>query len=155
MARIVVRNALFLGRRKVSTLTIPWATYTEPEIAHVGLHEKDARSHGIPHRVFMQKLDDVDRAILDSEDEGFVKILTPPKSDAILGATIVSAHASEMISEITVAMVAGVGLGAISNTIHPYPTQAEAIKKIGDAYLRSRLTPLVQTMLKKWLAWTG
>ena len=153
MARIVIQNSLFMGRAKASSLIMPWCTYTDPEIAHVGLYEHEAKERGIPYRTFTQELDDVDRAILDGEDDGFVKVLVTPKGDKILGATIVAAHAGEMISEITLAMVGGLGLGAIARTIHPYPTQAEAIKKVGDAYNRTRLTPFVKWLFGKWLSW--
>ena len=154
MARIVIQNSLFMGRAKASSLIMPWCTYTDPEIAHVGLYEHKAKERGIPYRTFTQELDDVDRAILDGEDDGFVKVLVTPKGDKILGATIVAAHAGEMISEITLAMVGGLGLSAIARTIHPYPTQAEAIKKVGDAYNRTRLTPWLKALFGKWLAWT-
>ncbi len=154
MARIVVQNALFKGRAKASALTIPWCTYTDPEIAHVGLYENEARQRGIALRTFTQELSDVDRAVLDGEDEGFVKVLVSSRGDKILGATIVAAHAGDLISELTLAMVGGLGLRTIARTIHPYPTQAEAIKKVGDAYNRSRLTPAVQWLFTKWLAWS-
>jgi pyruvate/2-oxoglutarate dehydrogenase complex dihydrolipoamide dehydrogenase (E3) component len=154
MARIVIRNALFKGRAKASALTIPWCTYTAPEIAHVGLYEHEAKERGIAFRTFTQELGDVDRAVLDGEDEGFVKVLIGPKGDKILGATIVAAHAGDMISELTLAMVGRLGLGTIANTIHPYPTQAEAIKKLGDAYNRTRLTPTVKLLFDKWLSWS-
>ena len=153
-ARIVIRNALFLGRAKASALTIPWCTYTDPEIAHVGLYEKDAAQRGIAIQTFMQPLSEVDRAILDGEDDGFVKIYVKQGTDKILGATIVAAHAGDMISEITVAIVGGLGLKSIADTIHPYPTQAEAIRKVGDLYNRNRLTPFVKSLFQKWLAWT-
>jgi pyruvate/2-oxoglutarate dehydrogenase complex dihydrolipoamide dehydrogenase (E3) component len=154
MARIVLQNALFKGRAKASALTIPWCTYTDPEIAHVGLSENEAKERGIAFRIFTQELADVDRAILDGEDEGFVKVLVSPKGDKILGATIVAVHAGDMISELTLAMVGGLGLRTIAKTIHPYPTQAEAIKKVGDAYNRTRLTPTVKWLFGKWLAWS-
>ncbi len=154
MARIVIQNALFLGRKKASALTIPWATYTDPEIAHVGLYEKDAAEQGIRIDTYLRKLDDVDRAVAEGETEGFVKILTKKGNDEIVGATIVASHAGDMISEITLAMVGGVGLGTIAGVIHPYPTQAEAIKQAADAYNRTRLTPTVKALFKKWLAWT-
>ena len=154
MARIVIRNALFKGRSKVSALTIPWCTYTDPEIAHVGLYEHDAKEKGIAHRVFTQELSRVDRAVLDGEDAGFVKLVVHPKKDTILGATIVAAHAGEMISEVTLAMVGGLGLSTLADTIHPYPTQAEALKKVADAYARTRLTPTVKWLFDKWLAWS-
>lgn len=155
MARIVIQNALFLGRKKASSLVIPWCTYTDPEIAHVGMYEREAKEKGIPVRTFTQKLKEVDRAILDGEDGGFVKVHVRDGTDQILGATLVARHAGEMLSEITLAMTGGLGLGSISRTIHPYPTQAESIKKLGDAYNRSRLTPRVKWILEKWIRWTA
>jgi pyruvate/2-oxoglutarate dehydrogenase complex dihydrolipoamide dehydrogenase (E3) component len=154
MARIVIQNALFKGRARASALTVPWCTYTDPEVAHVGLYEHEARERGIAFRTFTQELTDVDRAVLDGEDEGFVKVLVTPRGDTILGATIVAAHAGDLISELTLAMVGRLGLGTIARTIHPYPTQAEAIKKVGDAYNRARLTPIVKWLFGKWLAWS-
>ena len=154
MARIVIQNALFKGRAKASTLTVPWCTYTDPEIAHVGSYEHEAKERGIAYRVFTQELNRVDRAVLDGEDEGFVKVLVHPKRDTILGATIVAAHAGDLISEITLAMVGKLGLDTIAKTIHPYPTQAEAIKKVADAYNRTRLTSTVKWLFDKWLAWS-
>jgi pyruvate/2-oxoglutarate dehydrogenase complex dihydrolipoamide dehydrogenase (E3) component len=154
MARIVIQNALFKGRARASDLVIPWCTYTDPEVAHVGLYEHEARERGIAFRTFTQELHDVDRAVLDGEDEGFVKVLVEARGDRILGATIVAAHAGEMISELTLAMVGRLGLRTIASTIHPYPTQAEAIKKLGDAYNRTRLTPTVKWLFEKWLSWT-
>lgn len=153
-ARIVIQNTLFGGHKKLSALTIPWCTYTDPEIAHVGLYERDAQQRGIALDTFMVQLRDVDRAIADGEDEGFVKVHVKKGTGQILGATIVASHAGEMISEITLAMVGKLGLGTVANTIHPYPTQAEAIRKVGDAYNRTRLTPLVKKVFNKWLAWT-
>ena len=154
MARIVIQNALFKGRARASALTIPWCTYTDPEIAHVGLYEEEAKERGIRFRIFMQELGEVDRAVLDGETEGFVKILVGPRGDKILGATVVATHAGDMISQLTLAMVGRLGLGTISRTIYPYPTQAEAIKKVGDAYNRTRLTPAVKWLFEKWLSWS-
>jgi pyruvate/2-oxoglutarate dehydrogenase complex dihydrolipoamide dehydrogenase (E3) component len=94
----------------------------------------------------------VDRAILDGEDVGFGRVLVRKGTDKILGATIVAAHAGDIISEITLAMTNGLGLGAVAKTIHPYPTQAEVVKRLGDAYNRTRLTPLIKTVMEKWLA---
>jgi pyruvate/2-oxoglutarate dehydrogenase complex dihydrolipoamide dehydrogenase (E3) component len=153
-ARIVIRNALFFGRSKVSDLVIPWCTYTDPEIAHVGLYEQEARDRGIEVDTFKQEFAHVDRAIAEGDDEGFVKIHVRKGTDQILGATIVAPHAGEMISELTVAMVGGVGLSKISTAIHPYPTQAEAIKKIADAYMRTKLTPTIKKWFSRWLSWT-
>ncbi|MBI4230222.1 MAG: mercuric reductase [Planctomycetes bacterium] len=154
MARIVIQNALFMGRARASALTLPWCTYTDPEIAHVGMYEKDARERALPVTTFVQELNDVDRAILDGEDHGFVKVHVRKGTDRILGATIVARHAGDMIRELTLAMVGGLGLGTIARTIHPYPTQAEAIKKVGDAYGRTRLTPFVKGLFQRWLSWT-
>jgi pyruvate/2-oxoglutarate dehydrogenase complex dihydrolipoamide dehydrogenase (E3) component len=102
---------------------------------------------------YVRKFKEVDRATLDGEDEGFVKLHTRKGSDEILGATIVARHAGEMISEISVAMAAKLGLGKLASVIHPYPTQAEAIRQCGDAYNRTRLTPLVNKWMTRWLAW--
>jgi len=154
MARIVIRNALFKGRAKVSALTIPWCTYTSPEIAHVGLYPDEAEEKGIAIDTYTQGLDQVDRAILDGETEGFVRVHVKKGTDQILGATIVAADAGDMISELTLAMTHGLGLKKIADTIHPYPTRADAIRKVGDLYNRSRLTPFVKSLFQKWLAWT-
>lgn len=153
-ARIVIQNALFKGSKRLSALTVPWCTYTDPEISHVGTYEKDAAKHGIPVDTFVRPLAEVDRAMLDDEDEGFVKIHVKKGTDKILGATIVAAHAGEMISELTLSLVAKVGLRTLSGVIHPYPTQAEAIKQAADAYNRARLTPFVKKLFGKWLSWT-
>jgi pyruvate/2-oxoglutarate dehydrogenase complex dihydrolipoamide dehydrogenase (E3) component len=152
-ARIVIRNALFLGRARASALTLPWCTYTDPEIARVGLDEREASERGIAIRTFVQELADVDRAAIDGETDGFVKIHVRAGTDKIVGATIVARHAGEMLPELTLAMQAGIGLGRIADVIHAYPTQAEAIRKLGDAYNRTRLTPLVKRVFAGWLAW--
>ena len=153
-ARIVIQNALFLGRARASGLIVPWCTYTDPEIAHVGLSERDAAERGIAIATFVQELDDVDRAVLDGETEGFVKVHVRKGTDTIVGATIVARHAGEMLPELTFAMTRRVGLGSIAGVIHPYPTQAEAIRKLGDAYNRTRLTPFVKALFERWLRWT-
>jgi pyruvate/2-oxoglutarate dehydrogenase complex dihydrolipoamide dehydrogenase (E3) component len=153
-ARIVIQNALFLGRAKASALTVPWCTYTDPEIAHVGMYEREAQAKGLPVRTFVQALGDVDRAVLDGEAEGFVKVLVRAGTDKILGATVVARHAGEMLPELTLAIGQGLGLGKIATTIHTYPTQAEAIRKLGDQYNRTRLTPFLKKAFQKWLTWT-
>lgn len=145
LARIAIQNALFPGpKAKESSLTVPWCTYTDPEVAHVGEYEGET---------FMVELADVDRAILDGETDGFVKVHVKPGGDRIVGATVVAAHAGDLISELSVAMRAGLGLGGLAKVIHPYPTQAEAIKRAADAYNRTKLTPLVKTLFAKWLSW--
>ena len=152
-ARIVIRNALFFGRDRASRLTIPWCIYTDPEIAHVGLSEAEAALRGIAIRTFTQEMSAVDRAVLDGETAGMAKVHVREGTDQIVGATIVAAHAGEIISELTLAIAAGIGLGRIAGVIHPYPTQAEAIKKIADAYNRTRLTPSRKRLLARLLAW--
>lgn len=151
-ARIVIKNTLFapfgLGRSKLSSLVMPWVTYTDPEIAHVGLYEDEAQAQGLNTNTIKIPFSKVDRALADGEPDGFLKILHPQGSDKILGATIVARHAGEMISEITTAMVTKQGLSALSGVIHPYPTQAEAIKKAADTYRRTLLTPRTQMFLK-------
>ncbi|MBI3798556.1 MAG: mercuric reductase [Deltaproteobacteria bacterium] len=153
-ARVVIQNALFFGRKKLSTLTIPWCTYTDPEIAHVGMYEHEAEKQGSDVTTFTIPRREVDRAIADGEEEGFVKIHVKKGTDQILGATIVARHAGEMLNELTLAMTAKIGLGTLSAVIHPYPTQAEAIRKAADAYNRTRLTPLVKKLFNSWLTWT-
>ena len=150
-ARIVVRNALFLGRQRMSALTIPWCTYTDPEIAHVGLYVKQARQQGIPVKTFTIPMHDVDRAIADSEEDGFVKIHVREGTDQILGATIVARHAGEMINSISLAMVTGIGLRALANVVHAYPTQGAAIRQAADAYMKTRLSPVMLALARRWL----
>jgi len=151
-ARIAVHNVLSLRRRRISTLTIPWCTYTDPEIAHVGLYVREARDRDIPVKTFTIPMHDVHRAIADGEETGFVKIHVKERTDRILGATIVARHAGEMINEITLAMVAGIGLRTLARVIHAYPTQAEAIKKAADAYVDSVRKPAVYSAVRRGAA---
>lgn len=146
LARAVLRNALFFGRAKASELVIPWATYTDPEVAHVGLTEDRAKEAGTDHGVIEIELTDNDRAVLDAEDEGFVKIVHDPKG-RVLGGTIVSAHAGEMIGELVAAVKNRTTLGDMSDVIHPYPTVADAIRRAGDQFNRTKLTPLAAKVL--------
>lgn len=156
-SRAVIQNALFsvgrIGRKKLSSLTIPWCTYTHPEVAHVGLYEREAQARGIAAQTFTQDFAHVDRAITDGDTEGFVKILADQKSGRILGATIVARNAGDLISEISVAMAGGVTLGTLAGVIHPYPTQADAIRKLGDQYNRTRVTPAVKHWMQRYLNW--
>lgn len=153
MARIVIQNALFKGRAKVGALNIPWATYTSPEVAHVGLYESQAKEKSVAVDTFTQPLAKVDRAIIDGEADGFVRVHVRQGTDQILGATVVAAHAGDLISELTLAMNGKLGLKKIGAAIHPYPTQAEAIRKLGDVYSRTRLTPFVKKLMGRWLSW--
>jgi pyruvate/2-oxoglutarate dehydrogenase complex dihydrolipoamide dehydrogenase (E3) component len=151
-ARVVVRNILmpfqFL-RQKMDYSVVPWCTYTDPEVAHVGLGEKEAQQKNVDYDLFVVQLQDVDRAVVESEEAGYAKILTAKRSGKILGATIVAPHAGDLLHEFVLAMKAGIGLGTIASTIHAYPTFAELARKAGDKYNRTRLTPTA----KKFFSW--
>ncbi len=149
-ARIVIQNALFFGRKRTSELVIPWCTYTSPEIAHVGMYADDARDLGVEVDTLTVPFSDVDRAVLDGEDEGFLRLHVKSGSDRIVGATLVAPHAGDMIGELCLAITAGIGLEKISATIHPYPTQAEIIKKAADQWRRTKLTPRVKRLFGLW-----
>ncbi|WP_123291333.1 mercuric reductase [Desulfosoma caldarium] len=153
MARIVIQNALFWGRAKASALTIPWCTYTDPEIAHVGLYEKEARHQGIPVQTLTLPLSEVDRAVLEDCAEGLVRVHVRKGSDRILGATIVASNAGDLIGELSLAMTHRIGLKGLAAAIHPYPTVGEALRKVGDLYNRSRITPSIKRLLTKIMAW--
>lgn len=159
MAQIVIQNALFphplgLGYASTESLIIPWCTYTEPEIAHVGLYEADAKAKGIEIDTFTFRLDEVDRAILDGEENGFARVHVKKGTDQLVGATIVAAHAGDLISELTVVMKAGKGLRTIAGTIHPYPTQAEVVKKVANAWRKTTLSEGKKKVLSKWFEWS-
>jgi pyruvate/2-oxoglutarate dehydrogenase complex dihydrolipoamide dehydrogenase (E3) component len=151
-AKLVVRNALFFPSGRLSSLVMPWCTYTDPEVAHVGLSERDAAARGIEVTTYRVPLREVNRAVTDGEDEGFLKLHVRRGSDRIVGATIVAAHAGEMISEVTLAIVGRLGLATLLNVIHPYPTQAEGLKRAAAAHARSRLTPRLARLLRGFLA---
>ncbi len=143
-ARMVIANALFFGRGRASRLVMPWCTYTSPEVAHVGMYENDAREAGLEVDTITVSLEELDRAVLDDANEGFVRVHLKKGTDRILGATLVAEHAGDMIGELALAVTAGVGLGKIGSTIHPYPTQGEIVRKAADAWRRTKLTPTVR-----------
>jgi len=151
-AKIVVQNALFalgpLGRRRLSKLRVPWCTYTDPEIAHVGLYPWQAAERGMDLATFVVPVARANRAVTDGEERGFVKVHVRKGTDRILGATVVASHAGELITQLTLAMERGVGLGAFSRMIYPYPTQGEAIQAAAGAYTRTRLTPGAARLLR-------
>jgi pyruvate/2-oxoglutarate dehydrogenase complex dihydrolipoamide dehydrogenase (E3) component len=153
MARLCIQNALFLGRKKASALLIPRCTYTDPEVATVGLTEREAAEQGIEIDSYRVDLEDVDRAVLDGEETGFAVVHTRRGAGRVVGCTIVARHAGEMIGEMALLMTNRLSLGRLAGTIHCYPTQAEALKRIADSYTRTRLTPPVARLLEKWLAW--
>jgi pyruvate/2-oxoglutarate dehydrogenase complex dihydrolipoamide dehydrogenase (E3) component len=148
MARIVIQNALFKGRARASKLVMPWCTYTSPEIAHVGLYEKDAQERGLAVDTLTVPLEGNDRARLDGDDEGFLRLHLAKGTDRILGATMVAEHAGDLLGEIYLAASQGIGLGKIASVIHPYPTQVEVIKRAADTWRRGKLTPTVQKILR-------
>lgn len=149
LSRTVLRNALFFGRAKATDLVIPWATYTDPEVAHVGATAEEATRNGVPHGVVEVPLEDNDRAVLDGEAAGFVKVVHDPRG-RILGATVVASHAGEMIGELVGAVQRGASLTELSGVIHPYPTVADAIRRAGDQFNRTRLTP-GRARLLRWI----
>jgi pyruvate/2-oxoglutarate dehydrogenase complex dihydrolipoamide dehydrogenase (E3) component len=153
-ARIALQNALFVPSKKTNSLIIPWCTYTDPEIAHIGLSPEVVRKGGSKIRTFHRALEETDRAIVDGEEEGFVKIHIRKGSDKILGATVIARHASEMISEITALMAAGKGLRFLQMAvIHPYPTQSDAIKRASAPHFEGLLTPRLKRLLARWFTW--
>lgn len=151
-ARIVIQNALFPFGRRLSSLVVPWSTYTDPEIAHVGLNEAQARERGLRVETVTVPFAEVDRARLEGATEGFVRIHAEAKSGRIVGATIVGRDAGDLVSEISVAMAGKLPLGALGSVIHPYPTRAEAIRKAGDSWNRRRLTPRSKSILRSFLS---
>lgn len=151
MARIAVQNALFFGRKRASALVIPSCTYTDPEVASVGLPESGAA--GRPDiSTFTVPMTAVDRAVLDGATGGFARVRTD-RAGRVLGTTMVAPHAGEAIGEMALMMTAGIRLGTLASTVHPYPTVAEAWKRLGDEWNRTRLTPFVRRVLTGWLAW--
>ncbi|MDP6038431.1 MAG: mercuric reductase [Candidatus Latescibacteria bacterium] len=152
-ARVVVRNILMplqLLRQKVDLSIVPWSTYTSPEVAHVGLTKAEANDKNIPYDLYTQELNEVDRAIVESETTGFAEVITEQGSDKILGVTIVSQHAGDLLHEFVLAMKHNIGLAGIAATIHAYPTFAELARKVGDQYNRTRLTPRAKSIFS-WL----
>lgn len=148
-------NALFAGIRtfKADYRVIPWVTFTSPEVARVGLSEIEAKAQGIAYEVTRYNLDDLDRAITESAAHGFVKVLTRPGKDTILGATIVGEHAGELLAEFTLAMKHGLGLNRILATVHPYPTWSEAAKYAAGEWKRAHAPKAVLVWLERLHAW--
>jgi pyruvate/2-oxoglutarate dehydrogenase complex dihydrolipoamide dehydrogenase (E3) component len=132
---------------------MPWCTYTKPEIAHVGHYVRDAAEAGVEIDTYQVSIADANRAVTDGQEEGLVKVHVKKGTDEIVGATIVSAHAGDLITQFTMAIQHKIGLGAFTNIIYPYPTQGEAIKRAAGAYTRTRLTPTVKGLLERWFSW--
>jgi pyruvate/2-oxoglutarate dehydrogenase complex dihydrolipoamide dehydrogenase (E3) component len=155
--RIVVANALFGGRQRLSAEIMPWCTFTDPEIAHVGMYVTEARRRNIPVKTFTVLMHEVARAITDGEEDGFVKVHVRQGTGKILGATVVASHAGDLINEISLAMSAGLDLRVLARVNQPYPTQSQAINKAATSYMASRpkLVPtwLRTRLMKTWLSW--
>lgn len=151
-SRLVLKNALFFGRGRASALVIPWVTYTDPEVAHVGVSEADVAASDGRLSTITIPLSEVDRAIVDDETEGFIRV--HHARGRLRGCTIVAAHAGEIIGEAVYAMGHNGTLGDFSATMHPYPTQAEGLRKAGDAYRRQSLTPGVRRWFERYFRWT-
>jgi pyruvate/2-oxoglutarate dehydrogenase complex dihydrolipoamide dehydrogenase (E3) component len=151
-ARLVVANALFfgIGGGRVSTLVVPRVTYTDPEVAHVGMTVEEAAAAGHPIDTIRVNLDDNDRARLDGDTQGFLKVHLAAGSDRIVGATLVATHAGEMIGEMAVAISNRGGLGAVGKTIHAYPTQAEVFRRAADAWRKRAFTPRARRLFEWW-----
>ncbi|MBK8596385.1 MAG: FAD-dependent oxidoreductase [Holophagales bacterium] len=152
-ARVVIRNVLFPGSTKHDLANLPWTTFTEPEIAHVGLNETRAKEGNVPHRVFKVRFDDVDRSVCDGEaGEHFAKVVAGPKGE-ILGATIVHPHAGDLLAELVLARKHGITLASLSRTIHTYPGLSEVNRALGDAFLRTKLTTGTKARLTRVFRW--
>jgi pyruvate/2-oxoglutarate dehydrogenase complex dihydrolipoamide dehydrogenase (E3) component len=127
---------------------VPWCTYTDPEIAHVGMYAQDAEKQGIEVETVTIPLSEVDRSVLEGNDEGFLRLHVQKGKDRVLGATLVADHAGDMLGELSLAVTNKIGLGRIASTIHAYPTQAEVIKKAADTWRRGKLTPMVSKIFE-------
>lgn len=153
LGRIALQNALFFGRKRASDLVIPWCTYTSPEIAHVGLNLEGVSKSGIEAETFNLPFADNDRGVVDNDTQGFARAHVRKKDGRLLGATLVSRHAGESIGELVMAIQHKMKIGDLSAIIHPYPTEAEIIKRLGDASQRGRLKPWMKRTLVKIFRW--
>jgi len=153
LARTALQNSLFAGRAKASRLVIPRCTYCSPEIASVGLSDQQAQQRAGEVLILTGSLSGNDRSVLEGSSAGFVRLYVARRGGRILGATIVGDHAGELISEVSVAMAGGITMGRLASVIHPYPTVADAVRRLGDQYNRQRLTPFVKWVLRTWLRW--
>ena len=152
-ARIVIQNALFFGRKRVSQLVTPRVTYTSPEVAQVGHTAQTAKVAGIAVTTITVPLTEVDRAILDGETAGFTRIHLREGTDRIVGGTIVAEHAGDLLAEVTLCMTNDIGLSAIGATMHPYPTQGDALRKCADGWRKTKLTPTARSLFAQWFRW--
>jgi pyruvate/2-oxoglutarate dehydrogenase complex dihydrolipoamide dehydrogenase (E3) component len=150
-ARVVIQNALFAGRKRFSAVVVPWSTYTDPEVAHVGLGAAEAAARGAAVATLTVPFDEVDRARLEGDPRGFLRVHAEAASGRVLGATVVGRHAGDLVAELATAIAGRMGLADLAAVVHPYPTRAEAVRKAGDAWNRRRLTPRTRRLLGAWL----
>ena len=154
-AGVVIQNALFFPTARADRLVVPRCTYTSPEVAHVGLDRQEAEQRGIAVDVVDAPFEENHRALLDGEEEGFLRVLLQKGSDRVLGATVVASGAGDLIAPLALAVTHGLGLSKFTSTILPYPTQAEVLKKAANQWRRTRLSPTVQGLFARWFRWTG
>ena len=154
-AAVVVQNALFFPSARADRLVVPRCTYTAPEVAHVGLDRREAEEQGIALDVIDVSLEENHRALLDGEEEGFLRVLLKQGSDRVLGATVVGAAAGDLIAPLSLAVTHGVGLSRFTSTILPYPTRAEVLKRAANQWRRTRFTPRAQRLFARWFGLTG
>ncbi len=153
-ARIIVRNTLFLGRARTDTLIIPWCTYTKPEVARVGASRAELTQRDLAFIPLRVEFGDLDRGRTDAAADGFAEVLAAPGSGKVLGATLVGRDAGEQIAALVLLMNAGLGLGALGSLVLPYPTRSEYLRRLADAWNRTRLTPRNASLLRGWLKLT-
>jgi pyruvate/2-oxoglutarate dehydrogenase complex dihydrolipoamide dehydrogenase (E3) component len=153
LGRIAIQNALFFCRKRAKELVVPWCTYTDPEVAHVGVSQEDAKSRGLAVETFTLPFSENDRAVVDGETQGFARVHTARQDGTVLGATLVGRHAGESIGELVLAIQRKLKLRDLAGVIHPYPTQAEIIKRVGDLSMRARLKPWMKNALVKFFKW--
>jgi pyruvate/2-oxoglutarate dehydrogenase complex dihydrolipoamide dehydrogenase (E3) component len=152
-ARVVVQNALFPVKARMEYRAVPWCVFSDPEVARVGLNEQQAGAQGIAFRAIHVDLAQIDRAACDGTPEGFLKVLTPPGRDDILGATWVGPRAGDLIHEIVLAMSRGLKLRHLASTVHAYPTLAEAVRRVGDDARKAAFTPGLRRWVRAYLRW--
>ena len=143
----MIRNALFLGSTDKNKIVLPYCTYTDPEIAQVGLNEPQLKAQGIPYDIYSQNFDHNDRALCESQ-KGLYRVYCKKGKDEILGATLIGGPAGDLIVNITAAMHNGIGLSKLGACVHPYPTHAEAFRAMADSYNRTRLKPMVKSAMR-------
>ena len=150
-ARYVVRNALFFGNQDYTAINLPYCTYSDPEVAQVGLNEVQLKEQSIPYDVYQRSFDHLDRALCEGK-QGLYKIFCKKDSDKIIGATLVGGPAGDLIVNVTAAMHNDIGLSKLGACVHPYPTYAEVFRGMADAFNKTKLRPSVKSLIRGLLA---